>query len=280
MKIGVIGIGNVGMAVAIGLKNKGHKIICYDTDKIKLKLAKEAGLKVTYTLKKCIKSSKIIFVCVPTPSKPSGECNTTIVENVIKSINSLTSDKEEKIIVIKSTVIPGTCKKIRESIKSNLKLVYNPEFLRHEHALQDFLHPYRTIIGSDDKEAIEKVSKIFRGWGNPIIKVDFTSAEMIKYASNCFLATKVSFSNEIKNICEKLGVDAKKIIDAVALDKRINPSHLDPTKGPFGGPCLPKDLDALIFLSKKMGYKPLLLESVKKVNELVKRKIRSSNKIK
>jgi len=268
MKLGIIGFGYVGSAVANGFRTCGHEIHVFDISKEKLVQAKKDGHAVHEHIEELVDNSNIIFVCVPTPPKDDGSCDTSIVENVIEKIAK--STKEEKIVVIKSTVIIGTTDKIinRVSIiNDKIKIIFNPEFLRAKYAKQDFLNPDRIVIGGYDKKAIEIVKKLYESFNRPIIIVDPKTAEMIKYTSNAFLATKVSFANQIKMICDKLGIDAKKVMEVVTMDHRINPSHLDPTKGPFGGACLPKDLDALIKKTEEMGIENILLKAVKEINK-------------
>lgn len=270
MKIGIIGFGHVGSAVANGFKTHGHEIYIFDTSKEKLIQAKEEGYVIRKSIEELANSVDIIFVCVQTPPKEDGSCNTSIVENVIEGIAKVA--REGKIVVIKSTVIVGTTDKIISEVsKANdkLKIVFNPEFLRAKYAKQDFLKPDRIVIGGYDKEAVEIVKKLYEPFNSLVIITDPKTAERIKYASNIFLATKVSFANQIKIICEKLGVDAKEVMDVVIMDHRINPSHLDPTKGPFGGTCLPKDLDALIRKTEEMKIENSLLKAVKKINRII-----------
>ena len=267
-RIGIIGFGYVGSAVANGFKHYGHEIHIFDIDKKKLEMAKKEGYIVHKTLGELVNNTDIIFVCVPTPPKEDGSCDTSIVENVVEKIAE--AAKEEKIVVIKSTVIIGTTDKIIDKVSKvndKIKVIFNPEFLRAKSAKEDFLNPDRIVIGGYDKKAIETVEELYKPFNKPIIITDSKTAEMIKYASNAFLATKVSFANQIKIICDKLGIDAKKVMDVVTMDHRINPSHLDPTKGPFGGVCLPKDLDALIKKTEEIGVENSLLKAVKEINE-------------
>lgn len=275
MKIGIVGFGSVGKAVANGFKNFGHTIYVYDVDENKLKEAKRKGYYITKTINEIVDKTKVLFICVPTPSNPDGSCNTSLVRNTIIEISKLT--KEEKILVIKSTVIVGTTDKlVKEVNKINpkVKIVFNPEFLRNKHANFDFLHPDRIVIGAFSRKAINIVRRLYKPFNSKIVVTDPRTAEMIKYASNAFLATKVSFANQIRIISEKLKINPKKVMDVVVMDKRINPSHLDPTKGPFGGKCLPKDLDALIRKTEELGIENILLKAVKRINEITKKTYR------
>jgi len=270
MKIGIVGFGYVGSAVANGFKIFDHEIHIFDINDEKRRKGEEEGYITHKTLDDLVDVSDIIFVCVPTPPRENGSCDTSIVEDTIEKVAKIA--REEKIVVIKSTVIVGTTDKIIKEISkinNKIKILSNPEFLRTKYAKEDFLNPDRIVIGGYDKKAIEILKELYKPFNAPIVIVDPKTAEIIKYASNVFLATKVSFANQIKLICDKLGIDAKKVMDVVVMDHRINPSHLDPTKGPFRGYCLPKDLDALIKKTEEMDIENSLLKAVKVINEKV-----------
>jgi len=267
MKIGIIGFGYVGSALAYGLKKFGHEIKICDIDKEKIKTAKRS-FKATEKVENLL-DSEIIFICVPTPSKKDGSCDTSIVENVV--IELANKIKKRTIIVIKSTIIPGTTDKlITKNKNSKISILVNPEFLRAKTALKDFLTPDRIVIGGYDRRAMKVLAKIYEPFNTPIVLTEPKIAEMVKYASNAFLATKVSFANQIKLICDKLKINSKEVMKIVTMDHRIHPSHLDPTKGPYEGPCLPKDILALIKKAKEVSSPIYLLEGVEKINNLLK----------
>jgi len=268
LKIGVVGFGMVGGAVARGFRKKGFEVFVNDIDEKKKEEAKKLGFEVL-ELEELVKRCDFIFVCVPTPCKDDGSCDVSIVESVFKKIVNIPVE-EEKIIVIKSTVIPGTIDRLKEELKGNYKLVFNPEFLREKYAVEDFLKPWLGyIIVSGYDEAVDKVAELYKDFGAPTIKTKPKVAEMVKYVSNYFHATKISFANEVGLICKKLGINPNEVMNIIKIES-FGGYYLDPTKGPFGGSCLPKDTDALLALCREIGFKPYLLEAVKKVNETIK----------
>ena len=260
MKIGILGQGYVGSAIKIGFEKKYKKLNTFDK-------YKESSSTVS-SLEELTKSSNIIFICLPTPMKENGECDIGIVEKEIIKIDQYST--EPKIIVIKSTVPPGTTKKIDTKSK-NINIVFNPEFLTEQNFIEDFKKQNRIVIGGNEKsvQVIEEVYKrVFPS--TTIIKTDATTAEMIKYLTNTFLATKVSFANEIKMICDKIDVDYDEVVEYSLYDKRLGNSHWA-VPGPdgklgFGGSCFPKDINALIYFAKEKGLDLDLLQSVWKTN--------------
>jgi UDPglucose 6-dehydrogenase len=268
MNIGIIGQGFVGNAVFQTFKNF-YNVFTYD---IKEELSNSSLNEIK---KKC----EIIFICVPTPMNLDGSCDSSIVESVVKEF----SKTKNKILVNKSTVVPGTTLKLNEKYPNN-KIIFNPEFLTERNAVNDFKNQERIIIGGPRPSTgiLKSIfSKVFPS--AHIIKTGSKHAEMIKYFTNCFLATKVSFANEIYDICQKLELDYDKVIEYSLGDKRIGNSHLN-VPGPdgdfgFGGHCFPKDLSAIIKLSEDLGSTNNLLKSVKKTNDKVRR-IRDWEKMK
>ena len=260
MKIGILGQGYVGSAIKIGFEKKYKKLNTFDK-------YKESSSTVS-SLEELTKSSNIIFICLPTPMKENGECDIGIVEKEIIKIDQ--NSTEPKIIVIKSTVPPGTTKKIDTKSK-NINIVFNPEFLTEQNFIEDFKKQNRIVIGGNEKsvQVIEEVYKrVFPT--TTIIKTDATTAEMIKYLTNTFLATKVSFANEIKMICDKIDVDYDEVVEYSLYDKRLGNSHWA-VPGPdgklgFGGSCFPKDINALIYFAKEKGLDLDLLQSVWETN--------------
>ncbi len=299
MKIGVVGVGYVGLVTGACLADLGNDIICVDIDKKKINNLKkgmlpifEPGLeellkrnkkriKFTSILREGIQKSDIIFIAVGTPPKENGEADLTFVKNVAKGIGKYINGY--KIIIDKSTVPVGMGDIIASIINSNMKKKYQfdvvscPEFLREGSAIHDFMNPDRIVIGISKKEVGNKVAEIFKPLNTKIIITDIRSAEMIKYASNSFLATKISFINEIANICERVGANVKVVAEVAGLDKRIGGLFLEAGAG-FGGSCFPKDVSALINIAKHEDYEPLILKAVMETNKLQRKNI--FNKIK
>ena len=253
MNIGIIGNGFVGKAVKESFKNH-FEVFIFDTDKRKANIE---------SLGELVNKCKIIFLCLPTPMNLiDGSCHLGILEDTLKQINIQCDESdyygnEKRTIVIKSTIQPGTTEKWNKEYKC-LDIAFNPEFLTEANSIDDFRNQNRIIIGSTRKVGakIKNIySKVFPKVS--IIKTSATIAEMVKYFTNCFLAMKVSYANEIHQICEKLDIDYDKVIEYAVRDERIGTSHLN-VPGPdgdygFGGHCFPKDLNALINLAEKQG---------------------------
>ena len=244
--IGIIGQGFVGNAVYQKFKNY-FDVLTYDLDESKSNSTKND------LLFKC----NTIFLCLPTPMNTDGSCNVDILQKELENIELITDNQEiKKTIVIKSTVSPGTTDKWNSSYES-LDIVFNPEFLTEANAVEDFNNQNRIILGGPRPATTElrrMYSKVFPK--AHIIKTDSTHAEMVKYLTNSFLATKVSFANEIYQICDKLNIDYDKVVEYATLDDRLGKSHWN-VPGPdgdfgFGGHCFPKDLNALLFLSENL----------------------------
>ncbi len=249
-KIGIIGYGMVGQAVQYGFSNE--EIHIYDK------------YKESEPLKEVVEKSDYIFICLPTPVKgDQSGIDLTIVNSIINKVVSI-SKGTDKIIIIKSTVVPGTTKKFIQKYKESL-FCFNPEFLTERAFLQDFVNADRIIVGSENSLVFRRISSLYQKImpNVPIFQTDTTSAEMVKYMTNCFLATKVIFANEMYEICQKLGVKYEEIKKMIVADSRIFDSHLDVTalRG-FGGKCLPKDLLALVALAKKKNVDTKILDAV------------------
>jgi UDPglucose 6-dehydrogenase len=295
MKISVIGSGYVGSVTAACFANIGHEIICVDIDEKKVEqinrgippiyeeglkelLLKYAGKKLIATndYEFAVNETDVSFICVGTPSGEDGNIDLSIVRSAAASIGeALSKKKGYHVVVVKSTVVPETTEKIVLPIleeKSGKKsgkdfgVAMNPEFLREGKAVYDFMHPDKIVIGSIDQKSGDLVSELYRAFECEITRTNPAAAEMIKYANNSLLATKISFANEIGNICKKLGIDTYEVMEAVGKDYRISPRFLNSGAG-FGGSCFPKDVKALIGKAKEIGYSPALLESVIAVNE-------------
>ncbi|WP_047549323.1 UDP-glucose dehydrogenase family protein [Psychroserpens sp. Hel_I_66] len=294
MKVSVIGTGYVGLVTGTCLAETGNNVLCVDIDSSKVdKMRKgevpiyEPHLDVLFqrnikadrlhfstSLEEGLAHGDIIFLALPTPEDEDGSADLSYVLGCAKEIGKLI--KDYKVIVDKSTVPVGTAGKVRKTIAANtdvdFDVVSNPEFLREGFAVDDFLKPERIVIGSDSEKAIilmEKLYKPFVRSGNPIIVMDEKSAELTKYAANSFLATKITFMNEIANFCEKVGADVDMVRAGMGTDSRIGKRFLFPGIG-YGGSCFPKDVKALHKSGEDVGYKFNILESVINVNDTQK----------
>jgi len=260
IKIGIVGQGFVGTAVKEGLKDY-FNIETFD-------IIKDSSCDSLYELSNL---SDVVFVCLPTPMESNGDCHLDIVENALLGLNTI---EKCKTIVVKSTIPPGTTKKWNEKFK-NLQIVFNPEFLTEANSINDFKNQTRIIIGGP-KRASSKVRRIFtKAFPKvKIIKTDSTYAEMVKYVTNSFLATKVSFANEMYQICEKLDIDYDKVVEYAIYDERLGYSHWN-VPGPdgdfgYGGHCFPKDVKALISLAHDLNVSPRMLTATECKNNDVR----------
>jgi UDPglucose 6-dehydrogenase len=301
-KISVIGAGYVGLVTAVGFASKGCSVVVFDIDEEKIAKINngvppfhEPGLqeKLSESIQKgnlegvvgqtdqAISETDLTFVAVGTPGKPDGSIDLKYVESAACNIGeALKKKRSYHVIIIKSTVVPGTTlntvkpileKESRKVAGTNFGLCMNPEFLRQGSAFQDTVNAERVVIGSFDKRSGDVLEDLYRDFYvervPSIIRTSLSTAELIKYASNSMLATKISFINTIANMCEKIsGADVKVVAKAIGLDTRIGPFFLDAGLG-YGGSCFPKDIKALIALSKGLGYDPVLLDSVEAVNK-------------
>ena len=264
LAIGIIGQGFVGSAIFEGLRNF-YDVQTYDID----------NTKCNSTHYSICNNTDIIFVCLPTPMRQSGECDISLVENEVKKIeNSCFQLGTSPIVVIKSTVPPGTTAKINNS--SSLSVCFSPEFLTEANSFEDFKKQTRIIVGGP-RPATSVVKQMFRKAFPeiPIVKTGSNTAEMVKYFINCFLATKVIFANEIYDICIKSDIDFDKVTEYALYDTRIGKSHLmvpgpDGDRG-FGGHCFPKDLEALIYFAESLGFDPTLLKNVLDNNDRIRK---------
>ena len=263
MKIGIIGKGFVGSAVQFGFSpNVGcdAEVKIYDKDESKS----------THSLNEVVNESNFVFISVPTPASQDGKINLEILDNCLKEISS-ESENNETIFLLRSTIIPGSSRKFQEKY-SDLKLVFNPEFLTERSANYDFINQTRIILGGS-KANTEKVANLFKwrfGSSIPIIQTNFESAELIKYMTNTFLATKVSFLNEMKLLSDKIDGDWENIIDGFVRDGRIGHSHLNVPghdgKFGFGGSCFPKDIQAIIHFGESLNVDMSVLKGAWKTN--------------
>ena len=291
MKIAIIGTGYVGLVTGTCLSETGNHVCCIDNDINKINKLKqglitiyEPGLQTifernwkggtltfTESLEDGIRHAELIFLALPTPPGEDGSADLSYILQVAKQIGRLI--KDYKIIVDKSTVPAGTAEKIYNTIAQNYSgqfdVVSNPEFLREGYAVEDFMKPDRIIIGTTAGRAIKILQELYAPFvrqGNPIICMDERSAEITKYASNAFLATKISFMNEIAYMCEQLGANVDMVRHGMGADDRIGRRFLFPGIG-YGGSCFPKDVKALLYEAKKINYDFKILDAVKKVND-------------
>ena len=264
MKVGIIGNGFVGSAILHGFILHVEDILIYDKD----------PKRSTHSMSELVHNSGVIFVCVPTPMFESGECDLSIVESVVDEL-SLYNDINQKVIVIKSTVVPGTVESLAEKyVKMNF--VFNPEFLTERKARLDFINTSRIVLGSNKPLALDIVEDLYRSRFpyTPVIKTDFGTAQLIKYMANCFFATKVSFMNEMYQVCEAIGGDWDKAAEGFITDGRIGNSHIDVPGHDgdmgFGGKCFPKDLNAMIKKAESLGVNPSVMKGAWEKNKEVR----------
>lgn len=294
MKITVVGTGYVGLVTGTCLAETGNEVICVDIDAQKVEMMqggnvpiyepyldvlfqrniKASRLKFTTSLEEGLLFGDIVFLALPTPEDEDGSADLSYILGVADQIGGLITDY--KVIVDKSTVPVGTAEKVTAAIAKNAKVefdvVSNPEFLREGFAVDDFLKPERIVVGASSQRAIDLMNKLYKPFvrsGNPIIIMDEKSAELTKYAANSFLATKITFMNEIANFCEKVGADVDKVRIGMGTDSRIGKRFLFPGIG-YGGSCFPKDVKALRKSGRDNGYEFEILDSVIEVNNVQK----------
>ncbi|MFZ6024717.1 MAG: UDP-glucose dehydrogenase family protein [Bacteroidota bacterium] len=294
MKIAVIGTGYVGLVTGTCFAETGNKVTCIDIDKLKVKKLrngeitiyepglekiflrnlKEQRLHFTTDLADGISDASIIFLALPTPPGEDGSADLKYILGVANELGKTIS--EYKVIVDKSTVPVGTADKVKEAIAANYKgdfdVVSNPEFLREGVAVDDFMKPDRVVIGASSERAKKLMGDLYAPFvrqGNPILFMDKKSAELTKYAANSFLATKISFMNEIAQLCERMGANVDMVRRGIGSDERIGKRFLFPGIG-YGGSCFPKDVKALIHSSEQLGYDFKILHAVEKVNSIQK----------
>jgi len=290
MKVTVVGTGYVGLVTGTCLAETGNEVLCVDIDKAKVEKMKNGEvpiyephldvlfernikaerLKFSTSLNEGMDHGDIIFLALPTPEDEDGSADLKYILGVADDIGKLL--KNYKVIVDKSTVPVGTSEKVRNAISKNtdveFDVVSNPEFLREGFAVDDFLKPERIVVGSNSDKALKIMEKLYKPYvrsGNPIITMDEKSAELTKYAANSFLATKITFMNEIANFCEKVGADVDKVRIGMGTDSRIGKRFLFPGIG-YGGSCFPKDVKALHKSGKDEGYDFEILDAVIRVN--------------
>ena len=292
MRIGIVGAGYVGLVTGACFASLGHRVICVDNDKEKIqRLNKgdvpifEPGLEdlirsgrrkkriVFQTgIPSMLKTSEVVFICVGTPPREGGAVDLSAVENVAREIACHLT--RYCLIVEKSTVPVATGERVIQIIETekpkgvSFDVASNPEFLREGTAIEDFFHPDRIVIGVSSSRAQKILTQLYQPIKAPLVVTDIKSAELIKHASNSFLATKIAYANSLSRLCDLVGADIKQVVEGMGMDKRIGRSFLNP--GMVGGFCLPKDLDAFYQISKRSGYDFKLLQVVKEIHQTQK----------
>jgi UDPglucose 6-dehydrogenase len=299
MHVTVVGTGYVGLVSGAGFADLGLSVTCVDCDGEKIdelsggripiyeigleeivrRNVKNNRLSFSTNLKSAVERSLVVFVAVGSPEGPNGEPDLSQVEAVANSLADYIDDY--KVVVVKSTVPVGTCRWIKRLIEEKQKLrvkfdvVSNPEFLREGSAIEDFMRPNRVVIGAESEQAAAIVKDIYRPLyliETPFIVTNLETSELIKYASNGFLATKISFINEMANLCEEIGADIHDVARGMGLDKRIGPKFLHPGPG-YGGSCFPKDVLALAKMGQRFGTRLRIVEAVDEVNRLQRARV-------
>ncbi len=297
MKLTMVGTGYVGLVTGACFANTGNDVTCLDVDEKKIALLKrgtgpihEPGLgeliarnadsgrlEFTTNSRQAYADAEVIFICVGTPSGQEGSADVGAVmraaEDIAQGLEQSGSISKPRLVVVKSTVPVGTTHRVRDLIRSRTEVAFsiahNPEFLKGGAAVSDFLRPDRVVCGVEDDAAAEILRDLYEPFvrqGNPIIMMDLRSSEMVKYASNAMLACKISFINEIANLCERCGADIRAVREGMCADHRIGNQFLHPGLG-FGGSCFPKDVLAMVGMGKAVGFECKLIESVHAVNE-------------
>jgi UDPglucose 6-dehydrogenase len=281
----------VGLVTAVCIAHLGHHVVCLDVDEAKIEALRAGSVPIyepgldelmagarerlsfTTSYDELCARARVLFVAVDTPPSPSGDADLSRVERVVRDVGARPG---ERLLVMKSTVPVGTGERVVAELESAgaaaIGYVSNPEFLREGAAVDDVLHPDRIVIGAYDERDGDEVQELFAGIETTVVRTTVATAEMIKYASNAFLATKISFINEIANVCEAVGADVRAVADGMGLDHRIGPHFLQAGIG-YGGSCFPKDVQALKQLAGNSGYHFQLLNAVIEVNHLQKRRV-------
>lgn len=266
-KIGIVGQGFVGSAVLHGFILHVDDVLIYDKD----------PKRSTHAISDLVRHCSVIFICVPTPMFETGECDLSIVESVVEELSSY-RQIDKRVVVIKSTVVPGTVESLANKYPK-MNFVFNPEFLTERKARLDFINTSRVILGGDKEEALDIVENLYRSRFPyvPIIKTDFGTAQLIKYMANCFFATKVSFMNEMYQICQAIEGDWNSALEGFITDGRIGNSHIDVPGHDgdfgFGGKCFPKDINAMIKRAEELGIDPCVTKAAWSKNKQVRKNL-------
>jgi UDPglucose 6-dehydrogenase len=295
VRVAVVGSGYVGLVAGACLAETGNEVMCADVDSRKIarlsqndipiyepglesmvrRNQEEGRLRFTTDIGAAVEHGQVVFIAVGTPPGEDGSADLQHVLSVARTIGQHMNGS--KVVVIKSTVPVGTAERVRGAIRNETRTPFqvcsNPEFLKEGAAIEDFMKPDRVVLGVDSDEAREVMSELYAPFlrtGNPVLFMDIPSAEMTKYAANAMLATRISFMNQIADLCERVGADVSMVRKGIGSDRRIGSAFLFPGPG-YGGSCFPKDVKALIRTAQEMGMEPTLLESVEVVNERQKR---------
>jgi UDPglucose 6-dehydrogenase len=289
MKLTIIGTGYVGLVTGTCFAEVGHQVVCVDNDPAKVKLLQEGGIPIyepgleelvkknvaagrlafTTSTAEGVEKSDVIFIAVPTPPQPDGSVDMSFLERVARDIAAAMTSY--KIVVDKSTVPVQTGDKVAETIKRygkarvDFDVVSNPEFLREGFAVEDLMHPDRVVVGVRSQRPVPALKEIYAPFNAPIIITDINSAELIKHASNSFLALKISYINAVSVLCEATGANIQEVAHGMGMDERIGRRFLQASLG-FGGSCFPKDLSAFIKIAEQVGYDFRLLKEVQHIN--------------
>ncbi len=296
MRIAIIGTGYVGLVTGACFADLGNDVVCIDVieDKVRAinegkvpiyepglegllrKQLAEGRLRATTDMDAML-GAEVSFLCVGTPSRKDGSLDLKYVRSAARAVGERLALMDRRhTVVVKSTVMPGTTRDVVLPILERTSghrsgkdfgVAMNPEFLKEGMAVHDFMHPDRIVIGAEDDDAAKVLSELYLGFDCPMLRVDTATAEMVKVASNAFLATRISFVNEVGNVCKSLGIDFRKVAEGMGLDPRVGRYFLRAGCG-FGGSCFPKDLKGLIAVSKRQNIRPLLLEAVQRVNQV------------
>ncbi|MCX6000367.1 MAG: UDP-glucose/GDP-mannose dehydrogenase family protein [Chloroflexi bacterium] len=295
MRVTVVGAGYVGLVTGVGLASQGHQVMLVECDKQKLRRIESGeapfyedgletmlqgvmgrNLQAVSSIGEAAMPADIVFFCVQTPCNGNGGMDSTHIASAARDFGkTLRGTDGHPLVVVKSSVVPGTTGEVVRPILEesagktagrDFGLAVNPEFLKEGRALSDFFSPDRIVIGELDRRSGDALSELYGSHSAPVLRTDLKTAEMIKYASNAFLSAKISFMNEIGNICKGLGVDVYRVAEGMGLDPRISPHFLNAGIG-FGGSCFPKDTRALAAAAREMGYHPSILDSIISVNE-------------
>ncbi|MCK4327343.1 MAG: UDP-glucose/GDP-mannose dehydrogenase family protein [Candidatus Diapherotrites archaeon] len=285
MKVAVVGTGYVGLITGTAFALKGHGVTCVDTDEAKVKalnnksphiyeeglaeaLEKTVGktLGATTSLADAVSGAGVVFIAVGTPSRADGSINDDYVMQAAKGIRDAIPNSEKPVVVVKSTVLPGTGDRVAVLLGEKSFVASNPEFLQEGKALHGALHPDRIVVGTEDEEAKATLGELYSSFDAPVFHTSRSIAEMVKYASNAFLATKISFINEIGNLCKALGIDTREVARGIGMDHRINHRFLGSGCG-FGGSCFPKDVKAIVARAREEGVGTPVLDGVLRTND-------------
>lgn len=293
MQLAVIGAGYVGLVSAAGLAALGHRVRVGEASAARLEMLERgempffepdldrlvsegtaSGLLSFHSdNRQAVAGAQAVFVALPTPPAEDGSADISIVEAALHEIGPHL--EEGALVVLKSTMPVGSVRRLQQRFSDEgrrVSVVSNPEFLREGNAVADFLHPDRVILGTDDQQAAELIMEIYRGLHSPVVVTDSISSEMIKYASNAYLATRVTFGNAIANLCEAVGADVRDVLLGMGYDRRIGFHFMSPGPG-FGGSCFPKDTSALVAIAEEAGYDFALLRGVIEVNDGQRRRV-------